>query len=63
MAAIRMTLCPNCKSIQKAGQPCGICKYPIPLEPESKETLERRTQPERRQQERRITGKDFLDKE
>lgn len=25
-----MTLCPNCKSIQKADSVCSICKYPIP---------------------------------
>ena len=25
-----MTLCPQCKSIQKADTTCSICKYPIP---------------------------------
>jgi len=25
-----MTLCPKCKSIQKADSTCSICKYPIP---------------------------------
>ena len=62
---IRMTLCPNCRTIQKAGEPCSICKCPVPWEkgPEKAEIPERRTQPDRRQTERRITGKDFLDKE
>ena len=60
---VRMTLCPNCHTIQKAGQPCSICKYPVPWNKGPEEAPERRTQPDRRQVERRITGKDFLDKE
>ena len=24
-----MTLCPNCRTIQKAGNPCPLCKCPI----------------------------------
>jgi hypothetical protein len=28
--SVVMTLCPNCKSIQKADSVCSICKYPIP---------------------------------
>lgn len=31
-----MTLCPNCKTIQKAGQPCPNCKCPIPEKEEQK---------------------------
>jgi len=27
---IKITLCPNCCTIQKAGTTCSICKYPIP---------------------------------
>jgi len=35
-----MQLCPNCKSIQKAGFTCGICRYPIPSKlPESEGIL------------------------
>jgi hypothetical protein len=26
---IRMTLCPNCNTIQKAGTNCPICKCPV----------------------------------
>lgn len=26
---VRMTLCPNCKTIQKAGTNCSICKCPV----------------------------------
>lgn len=26
---IQMTLCPNCRTIQKAGITCPICKCPI----------------------------------
>jgi len=26
---IRMTLCPNCRTIQKAGTTCSICKCPV----------------------------------
>lgn len=27
---IKMTLCPNCRTIQKAGTNCTICKAPVP---------------------------------
>ena len=62
---IRMTLCPNCKTIQKDKSTCSVCKYPIDMEEEEfkGEMPEQRTQPDRRQTERRITGKEFLDKE
>jgi hypothetical protein len=26
---IQMTLCPNCRTIQKAGTCCSICKCPV----------------------------------
>lgn len=26
----KMTLCPNCRTIQKAGTDCTICKCPVP---------------------------------
>jgi len=26
---VTMTLCPNCRTIQKAGDPCPLCKCPI----------------------------------
>lgn len=26
---IRMTLCPNCRTIQKVGTNCTICKCPV----------------------------------
>jgi hypothetical protein len=26
---IRMVLCPNCRTIQKAGTNCSICKCPV----------------------------------
>ncbi|HUU89334.1 MAG TPA: hypothetical protein VMX17_16490 [Candidatus Glassbacteria bacterium] len=60
-----MTLCPNCKSIQKAGKPCTICKQPIPLNPGDPipEPLQERRTDDKRTYERRINGKDFLDKE
>lgn len=29
---IRMTLCPNCRTIQKAGTDCTICKCPVGTE-------------------------------
>ncbi|GAG43956.1 unnamed protein product [marine sediment metagenome] len=32
---IRMTLCPNCETIQKAGTTCTICKCPITSTPVS----------------------------
>ena len=35
MAQVYMVLCPNCRSIQKAGTICPICKCPIPLKEES----------------------------
>ena len=61
----RMVLCPNCKTIQKDLSECSVCKYPIDMEKETgdKPRFEKRVQPDRRQTERRITGKDFLDKE
>lgn len=27
---IKMTLCPKCKTIQRCGTICGLCKCPIP---------------------------------
>lgn len=30
---IRMTLCPNCRTIQKAGTVCTICKCPVRPDP------------------------------
>ncbi len=31
---ISMKLCPKCKTIQKSGQKCGICGYPMPVDNE-----------------------------
>lgn len=33
---IRMTLCPNCRTIQKAGTVCSICKCPVAHNPTPK---------------------------
>ena len=35
-ASPHMTLCPQCKSIQKAGTICSICKFPIPVKGSTK---------------------------
>lgn len=31
IAGPTMTLCPKCKTIQKAGEACPNCTYPIPF--------------------------------
>ncbi len=44
-----MTLCPNCRTIQKAGNPCPLCKCPIHRRPQDDEPDNERARKEPRE--------------